>query len=260
MKSFYETQADANDYIFTHYFISSSINAHFHKSLEIVYCLEGKMEVYVSGEKYILCENEMYFAPSYSIHYNRNVGANKILSFIFAHNFFHDFEKTYPDLTLPFILNDHQKNMEFLSLLSQFHNLRVEKKCDIPFIKNQTIINEMLYFLATNYKLQVIKQRKLDNLLLEIISYLNENYKEKLNLKDLSQRFNYCPQRFSEIFNNNIGCSLNSYLNNIRLEKALLEIENPKNKKTLTQIAFENGFNSMATFYRVLNENKKISI
>ena len=56
MKSFYETQADLNDYTFIHDFSETDIGAHFHKSIELVYCLNGKTEFFINGKKYLLDE------------------------------------------------------------------------------------------------------------------------------------------------------------------------------------------------------------
>ena len=258
MKSFYERKADANDYTFAHYFSTTKIDAHFHKSLEIVYCIEGEMEFFINGKKYLLHADEIYFAPSYAVHYNRSVGNNQILSFVFSHNFFHDFEKTYPNMTLDYVLTDREKNQKIFHVLKNVHDAFWNYHPNpIPFLKCQALINDLLFELATAYTLVPIQQRKVDITILEILHYINEHYTEDINLTALSQRYNYSPQYFSELFNKNVGCSLNTYLNNIRIENAMQEIEDPKNKKTLAQIAFEHGFKSLPTFYRALREKRR---
>lgn len=258
MKSFYETQADLNDYTFLHDFYSTNIDAHFHKSLEIVYCLEGETEFFINGKKYLLQADEIYFVPSYAVHYNKCVKSNKILSFVFAHNFFHDFEKTFPNMTFENVLRNKMQNKDvLLPLFWEFYETYWDyHPKTIPFLKRQSLINDILFRMYLLYPLVPIQEKKIDSTIMDILSYINQHYTEDINLTNLSQRYNYCPQYFSELFNKNVGCSLNAYLNNIRIESAISEIEDPNNKKTLTQIAFDHGFKSLPTFYRALREKK----
>ena len=127
---------------------------------------------------------------------------------------------------------------------------------NIPFLKRQSLINDLLYELSLIYPPVPIKQKKVDSTILDILTYINTHYQDDIDLKFLAKRYNYCPQYFSEFFNKNVGCSLNSYLNNIRIEQALAEIEDPSNKKTYAEIAFDNGFKSLPTFYRCLREKR----
>lgn len=256
MKGFYETAADANDYMFVHYFDSTSIGAHFHKSLEIVYCVEGCTTFFIGGETFTLNADEIYIVPSYTIHFNKNKGNNKILSFVFAHNFFHDFEKTFPDKIFSPVLKNHEENKKLLTKLNAIHETYWQNQMKIPFLKAQAMINDLLYEMSLIYPLIPLQHKKIDYTVLDILTYINEHYTENFTLEELAERYNYCPQYFSGLFNKTVGCNLNTYINNIRIEKALQEIENPKTNKTITQIAFDNGFKSLSTFYRILQEKR----
>lgn len=257
MSSFYETEADRNDYMLIFPFTTSSVGAHFHKSLEFVYCLEGKTEFFINGTRYLLNADEIYTVPSYSIHYNKNIGPNKILSFVFAHNYFHDFEKSYPGLTFQPLLLNHEKNREIRIFLEDFFDFFAKNSYNydnIPFLKRQAVINEFLYKLVNIYSLTNLSTKKVTNVILDILTYINTHYKEKLTVNNLADTFGYSPQHFSEIFNKHVGCNFNTYINNVRIENALLELNTPNNKKSHTEIAFDCGFNSLATFYRALNK------
>lgn len=259
MGKYYETKADANDYLLIFPFTSSSVGAHFHKSLEFVYCIEGSMEFFVNGTKFILNADEIYAVPSYYVHYNRTVGNNKILSLVFAHNYFHDFEKSYPNQTFDFVLKNHEKNRDIYHHFSDFYDLFVAHNWNynkIPFLKRQAVINELLYDLANAYPLKSLENKKINNTLLDILTYINEHYTENITLHQLAAQYGYSPKYFSEIFNKNVGCNLTTYINNIRIENAIKQMEDPNNKKPLTSIAFDHGFNSLATFYRALQKKK----
>ena len=258
MRSFYETISDRNDYIFLHEFENNVTSAHFHKSLEFVYCLEGKIEFFINGEFYIVEKDEIFAAPSYAVHSNKHIGETKMLTCIFAHNYLHDFEKIYPEQSFAPVLRNKEQNRKILPLLMDFYWNYIERYHylynNISFLKRQAFIDEFLFQLTSAYSLFPIEQKKSNNTTLDILSYINEHYTENLTLEFLSQKYGYCPKYFSELFNKHVGCKLNTYINSIRTEKAIAELNNPKNKKSLTSIAFDNGFNSLATFYRILSK------
>ncbi len=86
-----------------------------------------------------------------------------------------------------------------------------------------------------------------------ILAYIEQNYHTDLTLTTLADHFGYSKYYFSRIFNNMFHTSINDYLSVIRLEKTFQYLE--ANKCSITTAAFNNGFNSMPTFYRVLKKN-----
>lgn len=66
-KTFYEFDADKNDYFWTWSFTKNYTPPHFHKSLELIYCVKGSMKVFINKRYYTLKENQMCFIPS-SLH------------------------------------------------------------------------------------------------------------------------------------------------------------------------------------------------
>ena len=127
---------------------------------------------------------------------------------------------------------------------------------DIPFLLRQALINEFLYEITKIYDLRPIKPKDLHNLIMEILLYINQHYNENFTLESLASRYNYSPKYFSELFNKNVGCNLTTYINNVRIDKALLQLNDPNNKESITSVAFAHGFNSLATFYRALQRKR----
>jgi AraC-like DNA-binding protein len=251
----YEPQSDKNNYFLIFPFTNCEVVPHFHKALEFVYCVKGEMEVMINGNKYILRPNEIYVAPSYSIHSHKILQANEYLVFVFAHNYYHDFEKSFPNKELLHVLKNHEENKKIYQKMLQMFQVFTDYNFlyeNIPFLYRQALINEFLFELSKTYPLQDIKQKTVNNSILEILSYINQHYTENFSLESLAQKYNYSPKYFSEFFNKNVGCNLHTYVNNVRIDNALLDLNNPENKDSITQIAFKHGFNSLATFYRVL--------
>ena len=215
------------------------------------------MEVLINGTKYILEPDEMYAVPSYSVHSHKILQANEYLTFVFAHNYYHDFEASYPNMEFPRVLKNHEENRKIYLKMSHLFEVFQEHEFgynNIPFLLRQALINEFLYELTKVYPLQKIEQKSVNNSILEILSYINQNYTEKFSLESLAQKYNYSPKYFSDFFNKNVGCSLHTYINNVRIDHALLQLNDPNNKDSITTVAFNHGFNSLATFYRALQK------
>ena len=89
-----------------------------------------------------------------------------------------------------------------------------------------------------------------NSLVRKIIEYIDTNYDEEITLTSLSEYFGYSKYYFSAFFNKNFGCNLNSYLNNVRINK----IENEHGSKT--ENILNCGFKTLSTYYRALSKHK----
>lgn len=260
-KIFYEFDADKNDYFWTWHFNKNYTPPHFHKSLELIYCVKGTMSIFINKRHYALTQNEMCFIPSYTIHSNRYLDEeNEMHSFLFAHNFFHDFEKSFPQKKLPFLLLKQDKNLKIYDELMKIFSIYSDYDYNgnnVPFLQRQALINDLLLKLTQIYPLISSSEVKEDHNVIEVLRFINQNFKEELSLPIIAKHFDYSPKYFSDFFIRNVGCSLTAYLHNIRIKNVLMQMEDPNNKQPISALAFENGFNSLATFYRVLKQYKQ---
>lgn len=257
-KTFYEFNADTNDYFWTWHFNKNYTPPHFHKSLELIYCVKGSMQIFINKQYHTLQQNEMCFIPSYIVHSNRYLDdENVIHSFLFAHNFFHDFEKTFPQKSLPFLLLNKEDNPsiynELMNIFSVFTQYGYNGN-NIPFLHRQALINNLLLSMINIYPLISSTESKDYNNVIEVLRYINQNFKEELSLPKLAKHFNYSPKYFSDFFKRNVGCTLTEYLHNVRIKNILLQMETSDKKTSHSALAFDNGFKSLATFYRVLKQ------
>ena len=81
-----------------------------------------------------------------------------------------------------------------------------------------------------------------------ILKYIEENHSRKLNLHDLSGQFYLSESYLSQYIKARLGVSFLECLNNIRLEHALSDMS--RTEHSLTQIAYDHGFSSLAAFHR----------
>lgn len=114
--------------------------------------------------------------------------------------------------------------------------------------------------LRSNFLTNVETQSKLEYNklnLIEIQKYIHENFRKNISLQSLSDQFNYSLSYLSRIFKKDIGIGFNSYLKNIRLSNSQKELI--KTKKTITEIALDNGFGSSSSFNRIFKESFDIT-
>jgi len=86
-----------------------------------------------------------------------------------------------------------------------------------------------------------------------VIDYIEQNIDEELKLETLAKIANFSQFHFHRIFGAMMGETLNHFIQRIRIEKAAMQlINNPQ--KSITEIAFDCGFSSSATFARAFKD------
>lgn len=249
--SVYESLADSKDYLLLNYYESTEIFYHYHKAVEIVYCIEGKTDFFIDGHDVTLEENEIFFAPSFAIHNNTNNGHNLILSLVFSNDFLYDFEKSFPSKTLPNFMKDHEFNKRLLEYLKAFEKIRPLKHNELCRLQKAAFINTILWKLSQHYELKIKDSLSKDKKITNILCYLNEHFKEDITQDKLANHFGYNPQYLSRLFNKTMNCNLSTYINTLRIAFINESLKNNPTNKSLSEIIDESGFGSVATYYRV---------
>ena len=91
-----------------------------------------------------------------------------------------------------------------------------------------------------------------------VIDYIEINLGKDLSLETLAEIACFSRFHFHRLFGAIVGETLNHYIQRLRVEKAASKlIHNPK--KSITEIAFECGFSSSATFARAFKESFHMS-
>lgn len=76
-----------------------------------------------------------------------------------------------------------------------------------------------------------------------------------LKLDTLAARLNITERAFSNLLNQHVGKSFNDFVNGYRVEAAKLKLADPSfDQYTIAAIAYECGFNSLATFQRCFKQ------
>lgn len=78
------------------------------------------------------------------------------------------------------------------------------------------------------------------------IKYLHDHYRENISMDDLLEITSYSKSHFIRLFKKYTGMNLTDYINKYRIEKACLDLI--YTSKNITEIATENGFNTVQYF------------
>ena len=104
--------------------------------------------------------------------------------------------------------------------------------------------------------LQVVQLTPMDkelDLAPRIIDYIDNNFKEDLNINSLANAFGYSPSYVAHIFCDQLKISFRTYLGAVRSEYAATLIKTTS--KNLTEIAYDSGYSSLNTFCRCFKKH-----
>ena len=193
------------------------------------------------GDAYLMCNYDLHEWVAitdivlYSIHFDRKLIDEKIIHFL-DYNKFHS----------------HFDNIETSKIIQKIKELEQELKSDIPFqtivIKN--IINDIIISMLRKSSPKELRSAPLPVQL--VTSYLNEHFSEPLSLEILANECSFTPNYLGSLFKKQMGCTINEYLNLIRLKHAcgLLRSTN----LTIKEIASATGYNSLEYFMYVFKQ------
>lgn len=124
------------------------------------------------------------------------------------------------------------QEVEELETVAQIHSWFVEK------------FNRMIYLLEhqITYSPRVRK----------IIEYMQQNYETDMGIEDIADEFGLHKVHLSRVFKEETGKSPNTYLNEIRIEKAKEMLKDPNIK--IHDIIYGTGFNNPQSFYYIFKQ------
>ena len=103
-------------------------------------------------------------------------------------------------------------------------------------------------FLSTSHA-QRQAMAKSDSVFREIIAFLDTNYRQRISLELLSERFHLSKSRLSLKLNLYLGTSWVNYVNTLRIQDATKMLESSHNN--ISEVAASVGFDSLTHFERV---------
>lgn len=235
--------------------------SHFHNEIELVYVVEGSIDLHTNSRSFPVKEGEIAVIMPGEIHSYTSMGNNRcyVIKFYpvtpvegadFSHLRFlehtitpqHSFYPAAKQLLLNVAEEYSKKNCGYeLSISCDLSGIVLLLLRNIPFASVSRDENK--------------KQSKQLELLYAVDSYVSSNYPSAISLEDIARHTGYSTYYFSHFFKEAAGQNFSDYLILFRLERALYAINH--SDKNLTDIAFDCGFNSIRSFNRAFKNYLK---
>ena len=261
-------QKEAKDLEVLHAIYSGAVNMslhHTHEDYEITCMLSGKRILFAHGRQYDLDPLHPVIVPGGIPHKTISCDTNQqeSVSIQFRAEFFERLLGSEAELLLRML-----PAMLILPELTEMTRQQLDKQLRalVEVSQNQSPMKELhlkvaflnvfmtLYpdiekiFLSTSYA-QRQAMAKSDSVFREIIAYLDQNYRQRITLERLSEKFHLSKSRLSLKLNLYLGMSWVTYINTLRIRDAQRMLETSHNN--ISEVAASVGFDSLTHFERV---------
>ena len=249
---------------------------HWHEEFEIILVTYGRGLFTVNGKEFLANKDDIILIPSESIHAierNQNDSVeyfNILFTFslleensesLCSRRYFSKLEEE-SNFRNYFIRSGtalHQKIFKGVKDLvlhreqsySGYELMIKSRLFEILYHINQENIHENTEASGSELNQALATGKKNTERIKKILSYTAEHFAEKITIEDAAEICSVSESRFMGLFKEQTGMSYVQYLNNYRLEAAAEELsDSAKTKKTVTDIALQNGFENISYFIR----------
>jgi len=136
---------------------------------------------------------------------------------------------------------------------------RAYSSVDIPFPSNATVLNlieskcylyEVISFLSEQFEIwmNAIGSPSSDNVLDDLVYYIEHNYQDNLRLETLAPLFGYNSSYLGKIFTKKFGDTFNAYVDKLRIRRACTLLEQGSCK--VYEIAEKVGYCNVDYFHK----------
>lgn len=122
----------------------------------------------------------------------------------------------------------------------------------------QLLVNIAIHIIEQNgKKINPLKDVTRNNLIIEAIKIINENFKKTISLETTAKELFVSPPYLSKVFKNTIGIGFSAFLSEIRLDYASNLL--CYTSKSVSEVCFESGFNNFSHFIRKFKQKYNLS-
>lgn len=213
---------------------------HFHKNMELIWVLEGAVSCTVGGRSFRLSKGDAGLCLPYDIHKYVPEANTMYWVLVFSEDFVHAFAKQIAEKTgdgFAFRLDPSVEGYLRARLL--------ENPAPSVFTLKSCLYAVCEAYLATVPLVE--KNKSKEETVSVIVDYIQKNYTQNVSLRDIANVLGYDYNYMSRCFKNIFGMTFTDFINIYRLEAAIRLLR--ETEKSISQIAFESGFQSVRSFH-----------
>ncbi len=214
-------------------------NEHFHRAIEVQYCLQGSKELLLDGEVSHLHEGEFLFIPPFCTHKFPVQKDHTSLAVVFPVSYTDTWEQyTNGNQLSHLIFADKTLAKDLYNHLIQLENTKN------PLLRDG-IYTYVLGKMLTYGKFQPKIQKSKGDFAMQTLTYLEKHYTEPLTLSKVASALGYNYSYFSTLFKKTFRASFCEYLAMLRVRKSLPLLRTGK----IEDVAYKVGFGSIQSYY-----------
>lgn len=232
---------------------------HWHSELELHICLQGTMVVALEDQQITLSPGEALIIPGYAAHAIPKADAQiQRITIMFGYALLGNEYKSIQNVLLHVPIQSPQTPEKLRRALDGIIDCLSDSGS--VHADNEWQLRSCLYLLAAQLRsyraatpseeLQSRIQR-LDSIY-TVLDYVAQHYPEKLSVEHAAKLAGYAKTYFCRQFKQITGVSFHRYLNNYRISKACLLLEDPN--LAVSEVAAMTGFSSAKLFCRTFKE------
>lgn len=249
------------------------VKLHWHDETEIVFLEKGRFTVDINMKKYNIDAPAFMFVNSGDIHSITGKEGNSESAVVFNLNMlsFEYFDEVQYRIIRPLI----EKRIQFpkfifpgddiLTAIEKIYRKIIsESECNelSSYIRVKSYIYQLIAILYENEKFHYSDEVIEDDIykianIKKVLSYIHENYGQKISVEDMAKLLEMNPQYFCRYFKKLTGKTSTEYVNEIRIEKASELLARTERK--IIDIAMYCGYENMGYFIKRFKEQKHIS-
>lgn len=221
---------------------------HLHTSIEILYILDGEIEVTIGSNKKILKKGDFSIAFPNSIHSyytDKDITNNSILTLLpveMSGDYMNTLLKQYP--TNPYISSNmlHKDIPYAMNSLMEFQNIPIDINVITAYL--QLILSRVMPLM----ELKPNRDRQPPGQTAKLITYLADNFTEPVSLDQLAAHLGISKYNISRIFSDKLHTSFSQYINTLRINYAQTLLQ--RTDEDILSISFTCGYENSRTFNR----------
>ena len=245
------------------YISNITTHRHSHDFLEIVYILRGSGIHEIGDATYTMFPGCLYIVDSGEVHNLHFHETSEYYNLFLKEDFLQEITLSLDDTECdalrflrsrkgsePFVRFSADKNQLVQELFAQCYSEL--HKAEEP---KRALVRHYLSLLLLEYASALRDfehTRQADLILPRTIDYINRHYREPLSIDEIARRYNYNPVYFGRLFQKYYGCSIKSYISDLRLTFAAELLETTS--YSIDEIVLQSGFGNKLQFYEKFKE------
>lgn len=229
------------------------VGKHWHKSLELLLVLDGKLSITVDEETYHLENEDIILINSNSIHELHSESA-VMIAVQFKPEIFSAFNLDPDQLIFDCNTVTNPDPDAFQGLRFGIARMLRENshRSEGTDFKNISLSYFLISELLDHFKIQETDEIKVKKKymvrLANIIDYIQLHYRENFTLSDLAESQQLSVPYLSSFFNKHMGINFSQYYTNVKLDHAVADLR--ETDLSIEEIALQNGFTESHAFVR----------